>query len=114
MFFEAVVHSHRLLPQHFLRILILPDSEKDLLPETVIPRPLCEFYLADHHRLDPMATLHLSSSQPLVPTAPARCRDVEKGTGSTWIFCSSEKRVLRSLSLKPVPTLPANLNFLPS
>jgi hypothetical protein len=40
--------------------------------ETIsIPGPLCEFYLADHRRFDPMATLHFGSSQPLVPTASA-------------------------------------------
>jgi hypothetical protein len=28
-----------------------------------------------------MATLHFGSSQPLIPTTLASCRDVEKGTG---------------------------------
>ena len=69
MFFEPVVHLHCLLPHHFLRILVLPDSKKDRLTETVIPRPFREFYLADHHRLDPMATLHFGSGQSLVPAA---------------------------------------------
>ena len=57
-------------------ILVFPDSEKDWLTETIIPRPLREFYLADHHRFDPMATLHFGSSQPLVPAAPSSGREV--------------------------------------
>jgi len=35
---------------------------------------------APHHRLDPAATLHFRGSQSSIPTAPANCRDVEKGT----------------------------------
>jgi len=63
----------------FIRILLFPDSEKDWLTETIIPRPLRKFYLADHHRLDPMATFHFGSSQSLVPTVTTNCGDVEKG-----------------------------------
>jgi hypothetical protein len=65
----------------FICILIFPDSKKDRLPETVIPRPFREFYLANLRRFDPTATLHFRSSQTLVPAAPTGCRDVEKGTG---------------------------------
>jgi len=69
-----------LLPNHFARILVFPKSDKDRLAETVIPRPLREFYLADDYRFDPVTTFHFGSSQTLVPTAPARCRKVIKGT----------------------------------
>src|ERR1700676_4471241 len=64
----------RLLSNHVTRSLVFPDSEKDWLTETVIPRPLREFYLADHRRFNPMATLHFGSGQPLVPPAPTDCR----------------------------------------
>ena len=50
------------------------------MTKTVIPCPLREFYLADHHRFDPMATFHFGGGQPLVPTASASCREVKKGT----------------------------------
>src|ERR1700719_403020 len=61
----------RLLPNHFVRVLVFPDSVKDWLTKTIIPGPLREFYLADHRRFDPMATLHFGSNQSLIPTAPA-------------------------------------------
>jgi hypothetical protein len=64
------------VPNQFVRILVSPDSEKDWLPETIIPRPLREFYLAKDCRSDPMTTLHLSGSQLFVPTAPASCRKI--------------------------------------
>jgi hypothetical protein len=48
----------RLLPDHFVRVLVFPDSEKDGLTEAIIPGPLREFDLANQHRLNPMATLH--------------------------------------------------------
>jgi hypothetical protein len=70
--------SARLLPHHFIRLLIFPNPKKDRLSETIIPGPLGEFYLADHHRLDPTATLHFG--QALVPTVAANCRKVVKGT----------------------------------
>ena len=70
----------RLLPNHFIGILVFPDPEKDRLSESVIPCPFREFDLADHHRLDPMATSHFSSGQTLVPTASANRRKVIKGT----------------------------------
>ena len=71
----------RLLPHHLVRIFIFPDPKKDRLAKTVITCPLRKLYLADHCRFNPTATLHFGSSQPLVPTVPASCRDVEKGTG---------------------------------
>jgi hypothetical protein len=37
-------------------------------------------YLANHYRIDPMTTLHLGSSQSLVPTIPALCWHVNKRT----------------------------------
>jgi len=51
-----------LLPNHFVRIFVFPDSEKDWLTETIIPGPLREFYLTDHCWFDPVATLHFGSS----------------------------------------------------
>ena len=36
------------LSNHFVRILLFPDSKKDRLSQTVIPCPLREFYLTDH------------------------------------------------------------------
>src|SRR5271165_1344846 len=45
----------------------------------VIPRPYREFYLADHNRFGPVATLHFRSRQALVPTAPPCCREVKEG-----------------------------------
>jgi hypothetical protein len=41
------------VPEHFVRILVFPDSEKDWLTETIIPRPFSEFYLAED-RFEPM------------------------------------------------------------
>jgi hypothetical protein len=78
---EHIASLYRSLPHHFHRILVFSDPKKDRLSETVIPRPLRKFYLADHYRLDPVTTLHFGSGQSLIPTAPACCRDVEKGTG---------------------------------
>jgi hypothetical protein len=46
----------------------------------VIPRPLREFNLADHHRLDPMTPLHFGGSQSLIPTTPASRREIKRGT----------------------------------
>jgi hypothetical protein len=79
-----------LFSNDFARILVLPDSEKDWMPKTIISRPFRVFYLADHHRLDPTATSHFGSSQTLIPTTPAECRNIEKGQVSIRIFCSSE------------------------
>ena len=67
------------VPEHFVRILVSPDSEKDWPTETIIPRSLREFYLAEDHRFEPMATPHFGSGQPLVPTAPTSRRKVIKG-----------------------------------
>jgi hypothetical protein len=68
----------RLFLNHFRRTLIFPDSKKNRLSETVIPRPLREFYLTDHHRLDPVAPLHFGGGQSLVPTVSASRRNIEK------------------------------------
>jgi hypothetical protein len=68
-----------LLPYNLNRILVLPDPKKNWLPETVIPRRLREFDLADQHRLDPMATLHFGSAQSLVPAVAASRREIKKG-----------------------------------
>jgi hypothetical protein len=69
-----------LLSDHSLRILVLRDSKKNRLAKTVISCPLREFYLADHHWLDPVASLHLGSTQPTVPFTPTSRRKVEKRT----------------------------------
>jgi hypothetical protein len=50
-----------------------------LLTETIILRPLREFYLTDHRRFDPMTTLHFGGSQLPLPTAPASWRKTKKG-----------------------------------
>jgi hypothetical protein len=71
----------RLLPHHFPRTLIFSDPKKDRLAEAVIPRPRRELYLANHHRLDPVAPSHFSGGQSLVPPTPASRRKVVKGTG---------------------------------
>jgi len=73
-------HVACLFPNHFLLFLVSPATEKDWLTETIIPRPLRKFYLADHRRFDPMAPLHFGSSQTLVPAATTNCRKVIKGT----------------------------------
>ena len=49
-----------MLPDHFGRVLVFPESEKDRLTKAIIPGPFGEFDLADHNRLNPMATSHLS------------------------------------------------------
>ena len=49
-----------LLPHDFARLLVFPESEKDRLTKAVITSPLSEFDLANHYRLNPMATSHLS------------------------------------------------------
>jgi hypothetical protein len=104
----------RLLLHHFLRILIFPDPEKDRLSETVIPCPFRKLNLANHLWLEPTATLHFRSTQILVPTFRPAAGRLKKGHLSTRISSSSEKRLRKSLSVKPVPTLPANLSFAPS
>ena len=68
------------LPNHFLRIRVFSQSEKDWLTQTIVPRPLGEFDSTDDHRSDPATTLHFGGSQSLVPAAPATCREIKKGT----------------------------------
>ena len=69
-----------MLSHHFVRILIFPDPEKHRLSETVIPCPLREFYLADHHRFDPVAPPDFSGGKSLVPPIAASRRKVIKRT----------------------------------
>src|SRR5271166_3552485 len=76
----AQVHLAYLLPNHFVRLLVFPESHKNRLTQTIIPRPLRKFYLADHHRFDQTATLHFRGSQSSVPTTPTSRRKVKKGT----------------------------------
>jgi hypothetical protein len=54
------------------------------------PRKLRELYLADHHRRNPVATLHFGSGHPLIPTVPTSRREVIKGAFSTRILFISE------------------------
>jgi hypothetical protein len=79
------------LPNNFARIPAFLGSEKDGVTETMISGPLRELYLADHHRLDPMATPHFGSGQPLVPSATANCRNVNKRTGLDTNFSKLSK-----------------------
>ena len=62
------------------RMVLCVTLTKNRLSESVIPRPFREFYLADHHRLDPVTPPHFSGGQSLVPTVPASRREVVKGT----------------------------------
>jgi hypothetical protein len=50
-----------------------------LLTETIILRPLREFYLTDHRRFGPMTTLHFGASQLPLPTTQASWRKTKKG-----------------------------------
>jgi hypothetical protein len=54
-FFAAIPRERRsgielggLFPNHFVCVLVFPESEKDRLTEPIIERPLGEFYLTDH------------------------------------------------------------------
>jgi hypothetical protein len=67
-------------PHHFVRILIFPNTKKDRLSESVISCPFRKFYLAHHHRLDPVTPFHFGSSQSLAPTIPASRRKIKEGT----------------------------------
>jgi len=80
------------LPHHFGSTLVFPDFEKDRLTEAIIPRPLRKFDLADHHWVDPVTPLHLSSGQPLVPTLAVSLRKGRniptwQRTSTTWPCC---------------------------
>jgi hypothetical protein len=66
---------------------------------------------ADAHSLSASSYLRRNPwSQRLRPAAGR----LKKGHFSTRILFKLEKRARRSFSLKPVPTLPANLSFWPS
>jgi hypothetical protein len=62
-----------------LQQVVLWYARTDRLTETIIPSPFTEFRLADHRRFNPVTTFHFGGGQPLVPTAPTNCREVEKG-----------------------------------
>jgi hypothetical protein len=47
-----------LLSHHLIRILVFPETEKHRLAQSIIPRPLLEFDLANNRRLDPATTFH--------------------------------------------------------
>jgi hypothetical protein len=52
----------RLVSNHFVGILVFPNSKKDRLTKAIIPRPFREFYLADHYGFNPMATFHFGGA----------------------------------------------------
>src|SRR6266478_393974 len=50
-----------LLPHDFARLLVFSESKKDRLTKPIITSPLSEFDLANHYRLNPVATSHLTA-----------------------------------------------------
>ena len=72
-----------LLPNNLARTLVLSQTEKDRLAQSIIPRPFREFYPANHHRLYPVASLQFGGRQALVPPATAGSRELKKGQLST-------------------------------
>ena len=70
--------------------------------EAIIPRPLCESYLADHFWFDPAATLHFGSGQTLIPTVPASSREIAPFGRRFWIFAV---RIFQSRELEGVKML---------
>jgi hypothetical protein len=67
-----------LLPHHFARVLVFTDSEKNWLPQPIIPRPLREFYLADDRRPNGNASFRQQST--LRPNGCGLLPGVKKGT----------------------------------
>ena len=89
------LHSLFLLHNHFVRILVSPDTDKNRMTKTIISRPFSEFHLANHHRFDPTATFHFGGGQPLVPTTPAFCREPALvGLGLLEIRIETAKKLL--------------------
>jgi hypothetical protein len=68
-----------LFPNHFTHILVFPQTEKDWLAQSIIPRPLRELDLTNHRRFNPNAPLHFGGGQPWIQTS-TRSRQVEKWT----------------------------------
>jgi hypothetical protein len=64
-----------LVPEQLARVLILPQTEENWLTQPIVPSPLREFYLADHHRHYPTAPLHFGGGQPRIKPAPG-CRKI--------------------------------------
>jgi hypothetical protein len=96
---RAVRRSACPLPHHLGRILVVSDSQKHRLTETIIPGPLGELDLAAQHGLDLMATLHLRGCQPLIPTVPTGCRNVGK-----WTTFNSNFARVRGQRAQKLPT----------
>jgi hypothetical protein len=63
------------------RSLVFPNSEKDRVTKTIIPRPFRKFDVANNRRLYPAATFHFGGGQPLVPTTATGGGNVGKGAG---------------------------------
>jgi hypothetical protein len=59
-FISQVSRLRSFLAHDFARLIVFPESEKDRLTKAIIARPFSEFDLANHYRLNPMATSHLS------------------------------------------------------
>jgi len=66
-----------LLPNHFFRIPVFPNSEKHRLSQPLIPAPFREFDLADQDRFNPNAPLNLGNGQPWIQPTIC-CGQVEK------------------------------------
>ena len=69
----------RPFPNHLIRLLVLPDPKKDRLSESIIPRPFRKFNLANHHRLDPVATRRDRATSSPAPSKPKHHRTQERG-----------------------------------
>jgi len=68
--------------------------------EAIISGSLCEFYLADHRRSNPMATLHFGSGQPFIPSAASGCWKIKKRTTLSKNFAQISKQRAQKLIAK--------------
>ena len=68
-----------LLANNVERPFVAAQSKKNGMSHFALARPFREFYLADHHWLDPVATLHFGRTQSLIPSVSSHCRKVIKG-----------------------------------
>ena len=102
----------RFLPNHLLRILVFSESKKDWLPETIISRPFCEFYLADHFRFHPMATFHFGGSHPF-PISPAPLfRQIDKRALVAANFVELRKESAQKLYIEAGADFASKIQFL--
>jgi hypothetical protein len=100
-----------LFPHHFIRLLIFSSPKKDRLAETVIPRPLREIYLANHHRLDPVTPFHFSGGQSLIATTSTGGREIEKRELIDPNFVQLRKKSVQELFAKPGSDSATELEF---